>query len=70
MISEDAWIDLQIRLAFQEDALQQMSQQMAWQGDELQKAQGHIQLLNQKLNSLLSALDDQNPIVDQRPPHY
>lgn len=70
MISEEAWIDLQMRLAFQEDALQQMSQQMALQGDELQKAQGHIQLLNQKLNSLLSALDDQNPIVDQRPPHY
>ena len=70
MISEDAWIDLQMRLAFQEDALQQMSQQLALQGDELQKAQGHIQILNQKLNAFLAALDEQSPIVDQRPPHY
>ncbi len=70
MISEDAWIDLQIRLAFQEDSLAQMSQQMAWQADELKKAQGHIMLLNQKLNDLLSALDNQNPVIDQRPPHY
>jgi SlyX protein len=70
MISEEAWIDLQMRLAFQEDALQQMSQQVAWQGDELKKAQGHIVHLNQKINDLLTSLDDQNPIVDQRPPHY
>jgi uncharacterized coiled-coil protein SlyX len=70
MISEEAWVDLQMRIAFQEDALLQMSQQMALQGDELKKAQGHIVLLNQKLNDLLTALDDQNPIVDQRPPHY
>ena len=70
MISEEAWIDMQMRLAFQEDALQHMSQQMALQGDELKKAQGHILLLNQKINDLLTALDDQNPLVEQRPPHY
>ena len=70
MISEEAWIDVQMRLAFQEDTLSQMSQQMAWQAEELKKAQGHILLLNQKLNDLLSALDNQNPIIDQRPPHY
>ncbi|MEY4589467.1 MAG: SlyX [Pseudomonadota bacterium] len=70
MISEEAWIDLQMRLAFQEDALQQMSQQMALQADELKKAQGHILHLNQKLNDLLTQLDDQNPLVEQRPPHY
>lgn len=70
MISEEAWIDMQMRLAFQEDALAQMSQQMAWQAEELKTAQGHIVLLNQKLNDLLSALDNTNPIIDQRPPHY
>jgi SlyX protein len=70
MISEEAWIDLQMRLAFQEDALQQMSQQMALQADELKKAQGHILHLNQKLNDLLTQLDDQNPLVEKRPPHY
>lgn len=70
MVSEEAWVDLQMRLAFQEDTLLQLSAQMAKQAEELQNAQGHIQLLNQKINHLLASLDEQNPIIDQRPPHY
>lgn len=70
MVSEEAWVDLQMRLAFQEDTLLQLSAQMAKQAEELQTAQGHIQLLNQKINHLLASLDEQNPIIDQRPPHY
>lgn len=70
MISEEAWVDVQMRLTFQEDTILQLSNQMAKQAEELHIAQGHIQLLNQKLNHLLATVDEQNPIVDQRPPHY
>lgn len=64
-------IDLQSRLAFQEDALQTLSGQMAQQSQDLQLARQHIQLLNQKLNDLLrqpdpSAMDS----LQERPPHY
>ncbi|MCR6651593.1 MAG: SlyX family protein [Cellvibrionaceae bacterium] len=45
-------VDLQSRLLFQEDALQEMSAQMALQAQELQVARQHIQLLNQKLTDL------------------
>jgi SlyX protein len=64
-------IDLQSRLAFQEDALQTLSGQMAQQSQDLRLARQHIQLLNQKLNDLLrqpdpSAMDS----LQERPPHY
>ncbi len=63
--------DLQTRLAFQEDALQEMSNQMALQAQELQMARQQIQLLNQKLNELFNQLDQRAAApADERPPHY
>ena len=63
--------DLQTRLAFQEDALQEMSNQMAVQAQELQMARQQIQLLNQKLNELFNQLDQRAAApADERPPHY
>lgn len=64
-------IDLQSRLAFQEDALQSLSGQMAMQAQELQLARQHIQMLNQKLNDLFLQLEQKlaEPL-QERPPHY
>lgn len=63
--------DLQTRLAFQEDALQEMSNQIALQAQELQMARQQIQLLNQKLNELFNQLDQRAAApADERPPHY
>lgn len=64
-------IDLQSRLAFQEDALQSLSGQMAMQAQELQVARQHIQMLNQKLNDLFLQLEQKlaEPL-QERPPHY
>lgn len=63
--------DLQTRLAFQEDALQEMSNQMALQAQELQMARQQIRLLNQKLNELFNQLDQRAAApADERPPHY
>jgi len=64
-------IDLQSRLAFQEDALQALSGQMAVQAQELQLARQHIQMLNQKLNDLFLQLEQKSPdLLQERPPHY
>ena len=63
--------DLQSRLAFQEDALQVMSGQMAEQANELLLAREHIQLLNQKLNELMAQMDvKSSEPLDECPPHY
>lgn len=64
-------VDLQTRVAFQEDALQVMSEQMAAQAAVLAVAQQHIQLLNQKLNDLTLDLDSRGQSsINERPPHY
>ena len=71
MIEAEQIADLQIRLAFQEDTLQQMSGQMALQAQELQRARQQIQLLNEKLNELFNQLDQHGAApADERPPHY
>lgn len=63
--------DLQSRLAFQEDALQVMSAQVAGQADELLLAREHIRLLNHKLNELLAQVDAKaSEPLDECPPHY
>lgn len=63
--------DLQSRLAFQEDALQQMSDQLAHQAEELRLARDHIHLLNQKLNAVLAQVEHKSDSpADERPPHY
>jgi SlyX protein len=67
----DQVIDLQSRLAFQEDVLQTLNAQIALQAQELQQAQQHIRLLNQKLNDLFLQLQQRaaDPL-QERPPHY
>jgi uncharacterized coiled-coil protein SlyX len=70
VMSQAAWEDLQMRLAFQEDALLTLSDQVALQAEELRRAQLHIHVLNQKINDLLQGLDQRGPVENTRPPHY
>lgn len=63
--------DLQSRIAFQEDALQIMSEQIAEQADDLRLAREHIHVLNQKLNEVLAQVDTRpSSQHNERPPHY
>lgn len=70
--AEQADIDeLQSRILFHEDALQEMSDQLADQSKQLRLAQEHIKVLNQKMNELLSQSEGKNTTpVSERPPHY
>lgn len=63
-------IELQSRMAYQEDTIQTLNRQMARQADELSLAQKHIQILNQKLNDLTQASDPSGAQTSERPPHY
>lgn len=63
--------DLQTRVAFQEDAIQIMSEQLAVQAESLHFAREHIHLLNQKMNEILvQAEDNTGSAQNERPPHY
>jgi SlyX protein len=63
--------DLQSRLAFQEDALQFLSDQMAKQDKALREAELHITYLKQKIDTLQP---EQSMALFssslERPPHY
>lgn len=68
---EQQIIDLQTRVAFQEDALQTMSDQMGNFAVELQMARKQIQLLSDKLKDTTSQVDQMSDSpADERPPHY
>lgn len=62
--------DLQTRVAFQEDALQVLSEQIAAHAEQLRLAREHIQLLNQKLNELSAQAENETDVAEARPPHY
>lgn len=62
--------DLQTRVAFQEDALQVLSDQIATHAEQLRLAREHIQLLNQKLNELSAQAESKTGVAEAPPPHY
>lgn len=65
----DKIVDLESRLAFQEDLINSLNQQVALQQKDIQQLQLHLQHLNQKINILKDAQAEQQH-HDERPPHY
>lgn len=64
-------VDLQSRVAFQEDTLQALNDQLVEQGALLQTQSLQIQLLNKKINDLVLQLENlEGPAKIERPPHY
>lgn len=68
-MSEDRFIELEIKQAYQEDLIQALNQVVADQQKQIGKLEETCKLLHDKIKSL--ALDDrQVGAVDERPPHY
>ena len=63
--------DAEMRLTFQEDSLQVLSDQLAFQqqlGDQLQRS---LQMIYQQLRDRQDDTDQQNSAsADEKPPHY
>lgn len=66
--------DLQARVTFQEDALQQLNQVVASQSQQIDRLEQQLQLLAAKYRDLRHAVEegagDAGSPVDERPPHY
>jgi SlyX protein len=59
--------DLESRVAFQEDAIDQLSSIIARQEKEIERLTHSLIHLNNRLNELTVG---EEPFVDQLPPHY
>lgn len=68
---ENDVIDLQSRVAFQEDALQVLSDQLARQSTELEATRTQLRLLNRRMGELMQQVEQAEGMPSQEvPPHY
>ncbi|WP_150049467.1 MULTISPECIES: SlyX family protein [Methylomonas] len=68
-MNENRVIELEIKLAYQEDLLQTLNQAVAEQQKQIGKLEETCKLLHEKIKSLAQA--DRLPNqADERPPHY
>lgn len=68
-MSESRFVELEIRLAYQEDLLQTLNKIVADQQIELVKLNATCLQLHEKLKGLQAAMPERPPL-DERPPHY
>ena len=62
-------IELQTRLAFQEDAIEKLNHSLVRQQQQLDRQKQHIGLLQQQVRALIAATSDATG-DDETPPHY
>lgn len=69
-MSEDRFIELEIKQAYQEDLIQALNQVVAGQQKQIGKLEETCKLLNEKIKSLAQSGQASGEIIDERPPHY
>lgn len=68
---EDRIIELETRLAYQEDTLQQLNQVVTEQDQMILRLQEHMRLVADKLISIEGGVELGGGMpVNERPPHY
>lgn len=69
---EERLIDLETRLAFQDDTIEQLNQQLILQQREINLLQKQASLLIQRLQELNQQPEQESQfnLLDERPPHY
>ena len=68
-MSEERFIDLEMRLAHQDRMLQELDEALATQQAKLMRLEELCQALTDRLRALGEAGADGDP-ADERPPHY
>ncbi|MFC3117299.1 SlyX family protein [Cellvibrio fontiphilus] len=68
---EEQLIDVQTRVAYQEDTLAQLNEVITRQDAEIIQLKQQLRLLVQRIDELSqSAAQPGGELVDERPPHY
>lgn len=67
---DDQLVDLQSRLAFQEDSIQSFSDQLMQQSKDLERLQIQVLSMHKRLQEMTRQLEDREQPDDSPPPHY
>lgn len=62
--------ELEVRLAFQEDLIQELNDVITRQDGQLLKLQEQLRVLAEKHKELAFRLSEDDSLEDERPPHY
>ncbi|MBA56423.1 MAG: SlyX protein [Pseudomonadales bacterium] len=65
---EEKFVDVETRMAFQDDTIQQLSDVIYRQQQQIDKLDKTVQLLVDKVQDLMQDLPGK--VVDEKPPHY
>ncbi len=64
-------IELQTRIAYQEDTINQLNQVITQQDTSILQLQHQMRLLAKRIDELaLAQVGDGEGLIDERPPHY
>jgi SlyX protein len=63
-------IELETRIAFQEDALNSLNDVVATQNREIQELRSQLKLLYKKMDDLNYSMEQNSDDSDSPPPHY
>lgn len=66
---EDRIIELEIKVAYQEDLIQELNKIVSQQQQQISRLETTCKLLNERIKSLLNVVNVEENI-DQTPPHY
>lgn len=66
---KDRIIELEIKVAYQEDLIQELNKIVSQQQQQISRLETTCKLLNERIKSLLNVVDVEENI-DQTPPHY
>lgn len=68
---DEAFIDLQMRVTFQEDMLNQLNDVVSKQDADILLLREQVRALAQRLEeSMRQPSEGENNLIDERPPHY
>lgn len=69
-MSEDRIIELESRLAWQDDLLEQLNQTVARQEKRISELERYLELVSERYRTLSETVEALTPPEDSAPPHY
>ncbi|MFM8331819.1 MAG: SlyX family protein [Candidatus Methylumidiphilus sp.] len=66
----DRLIDIETKLAFQEDTLQALNDVVCRQQKQIDQLEAQVRRLAERLKQLAEAQAPASPPLDEKPPHY
>ncbi len=69
-MSEERLVNIETKIAFQEDLIEELNKTIYLQQTRLDRLEATCEALARHIASLAASVNDNKPVVDERPPHY